>query len=597
MIARILSCLAAVLCVNLALAATLLVPAQYPTIQAGINAAQDGDTVLVAAGGYTEHIDFLGKEIVVKSASGPEVTAIVWPGQEDVVTFASGEGPGAVIEGFTIQNDHPGDMAGIGVYCGEGTEPVIRGNIIRDCGAVWSYPGGGIGALGSSPLIEYNQIIGNECAYTGAGIFLHNCVTAIVRDNIIAQNYTWSGYGIAMGGGICCENSTGLIERNLIINNIADPGYGYGGGFSLYYADSGQYVLSHNTFVGNVSYHGNDPTGGGAYLIGNGEAEFSDNIVVESPQGGGVAVGWGSAALTIDFNDVWNNQPFNYYGCTPGSGDICADPLFAGGTPYSYELTANSPCIDAGSFTSDPDPDGTRSDMGYYPFDQVGMHVAMVADSYPITIPATGGSFGYILHLTNHTTGAFTFDLWIDAVLPNGSTVGPIILRQNLTFSPNQQILRSLLQNVPAGAPAGDYQYRARVGFYFAGTIYHQAYLPLSKAGMGGADGEWTLIGDESAWNAEVEAVAASASAINLDISPNPFNGETQLRFRLPTSGWVVLTVYDLAGRAVARLLDRDLGAGIYLVSFNGEHLTSGIYVAVLVSGGRRATERLLLVK
>lgn len=51
-------------------AAIIHIPADQPTIQAGINSAVNGDTVLVAAGTYTEHIDFLGKLIVVKGENG-----------------------------------------------------------------------------------------------------------------------------------------------------------------------------------------------------------------------------------------------------------------------------------------------------------------------------------------------------------------------------------------------------------------------------------------------------------------------------------------------------------------------------------------------
>ncbi len=60
----------------LAHSATLKVPSQYPSIQAAIDVAVNGDTVLVAPGTYVENIDFMGKSITVKSEQGPDVTTI-----------------------------------------------------------------------------------------------------------------------------------------------------------------------------------------------------------------------------------------------------------------------------------------------------------------------------------------------------------------------------------------------------------------------------------------------------------------------------------------------------------------------------------------
>lgn len=82
--------------------ATLNVPADFPTLQAAINAASDGDTVLVAPGTYTENIDFLGKAITVESAQGPGSTVIDGGNQATVVSFRSGESRAALLQGFTI---------------------------------------------------------------------------------------------------------------------------------------------------------------------------------------------------------------------------------------------------------------------------------------------------------------------------------------------------------------------------------------------------------------------------------------------------------------------------------------------------------------
>src|SRR6185436_11490138 len=83
-------------------AGTLEVPAQYPTIQAAIVAAQPGDTVLVAPGRYVETIDFLGKAITVESSGGAAATTIDGGGAGSVVSFVSAEMATSVLRGFTI---------------------------------------------------------------------------------------------------------------------------------------------------------------------------------------------------------------------------------------------------------------------------------------------------------------------------------------------------------------------------------------------------------------------------------------------------------------------------------------------------------------
>ena len=91
-------------------AETRNVPGDFATIQEAIEAARDGDEVLVAPGTYVENIDFLGKAIAVRSAEGPQVTIIdgsdltlgIIPGC--VVTFFRGEGRDSLLEGFTLTN-------------------------------------------------------------------------------------------------------------------------------------------------------------------------------------------------------------------------------------------------------------------------------------------------------------------------------------------------------------------------------------------------------------------------------------------------------------------------------------------------------------
>ncbi|MHC4945192.1 MAG: DUF1565 domain-containing protein [Planctomycetota bacterium] len=116
--------------------ATIHVPADYATIQEAIDAASAGDTVLVASGTYVENIDFLGKDIVVKSEQGPQATVIDGNKAGPVATLMNGESPDAVLEGFTIQNGS-GTYNPNGYYYGGGirirdASPTITGNTISN---------------------------------------------------------------------------------------------------------------------------------------------------------------------------------------------------------------------------------------------------------------------------------------------------------------------------------------------------------------------------------------------------------------------------------------------------------------------------------
>lgn len=60
---------------------------------------------------------------------------------------------------------------------------------------------------------------------------------------------------------------------------------------------------------------------------------------------------------------------------------------------------------------------------------------------------------------------------------------------------------------------------------------------------------------------------------------PNPFNPETTIGFALPQQAFVKLTLFDVLGREVARLVHKDLPAGEHRIILSAHHLPSGVYV------------------
>jgi hypothetical protein len=84
--------------------------------------------------------------------------------------------------------------------------------------------------------------------------------------------------------------------------------------------------------------------------------------------------------------------------------------------------------------------------------------------------------------------------------------------------------------------------------------------------------------------------------------APNPFNPLTKIRFELATTGPVRLTVYDLSGRLVKRIVNGSLTAGVHALPWDGTDgrgrgVAAGVYLARLEADGRSFTHRMVLVK
>ncbi len=103
----------------------------------------------------------------------------------------------------------------------------------------------------------------------------------------------------------------------------------------------------------------------------------------------------------------------------------------------------------------------------------------------PIQIPATGGSFSFNIAVANNGTNSVDCDIWCMATLPNGQPYGPVLGPINVTMPAGWETNRDRTQNVPGGAPAGNYWYRSYIGTY-PNTIWDQDSFPFEKLPAGG---------------------------------------------------------------------------------------------------------------
>lgn len=373
------------------IAATIQVPADQPTIQAAIDAAKNGDRVVVAPGTYFENINFEGKAIRVISSGGRKVTIIDGSHANSVVTFDSGEGPKSVLEGFTIQHGNASNYEGGGIYISEAS-PTIIGNLITNNTACAD--GAGIAVRFSSAVVKNNTISNNSgpgCDLTGAGMLVGGAGSAQIIGNVIENNITISGNGGGIevnaagtptlenniitgnsasglspasdGGGIYIINdSNALILQNLIYNNTAPQGSGIY--FGVPYSSRGP-LLVNNTIVGTSS----SPQGSAVYADGfDDQVQFYNNLMI-GPSGANAVYcdsTYDQIPPTFTNNDAFSANGSGLQGTCAAQastdGNISTNPMFVGKT--NFHLKAGSAVIDAGDNSA---PDLPPLDLGGKP--------------------------------------------------------------------------------------------------------------------------------------------------------------------------------------------------------------------------------------
>jgi hypothetical protein len=349
--------------------AIIHVPQDQPTIQAGINAAVDGDTVLVDDGTWSSDgnrdIDFYGKAITVRSLNGPDFCTIHCGGgsQNHRAFFIhSGEGLDSVVEGFTIIG---------GSYFGGMSSDKYGGAIcVIDSGLTLvhcrlngnqSRNGGGLHADNSTLVIRNSVFVNNDSEWYGGGIRLDDSA-ALIKDSVFAHNYCGTIYG-GNGSALYSSDSFVSISNSLIRHNNAD------GNRWAMAVSGGEARINFCTFADNTTgiyttalYVRGDVTLTNSVFYRN-----SDDIYVH--EDGSLTATWSN--LDPGDGTVW-----------PGKGNINEDPLFVPGPWGAYYLSqtaagqaADSPCVDAGDPQSatvrgatrtDEIPDRGVADMGYH---------------------------------------------------------------------------------------------------------------------------------------------------------------------------------------------------------------------------------------
>jgi hypothetical protein len=256
----------------------------FPTIQAAVTAATDGDVVELTNGTFTgvgnRDIDYLGKAITVRSQSGNTEACVIdcegSPGAPHRgFRFGSSEDGRSVLEGLTITNGYD------------------------------TYGGGGI-------------------KVTYAGPTLRRCI--LLRNRA------------GLGGGMLCEMLAHPVvsECTFAMNSAADGG----GGLCLC---DGAPALAGCTFFGNAA-----PTGAGICSPSGGDAATVEATIIAFSVGEAIGCGGSRRPPILVCCDIFGNAGGDWAGCIADqsgtNGNISADPLFCDPENGDFRLDRDSPC-------------------------------------------------------------------------------------------------------------------------------------------------------------------------------------------------------------------------------------------------------------
>lgn len=539
-----------------ALADIIEIPADYPTVQQGLNAAAEHDTILVAEGTYQENLIF---------PSWPTINLVlashfILDGDTSHIsqTILDGSNPANQDSASVIYMDGSQDsttmIVGLTITGGKGT---FYNTSIVPPYDLW---GGGCFIISASPIISHNRFVADS-AEAGAGLTLTHGADAVVRNNEFFENYA------SYASCIYAYDCSPVIIENHIHDNSND-----------WYVGISCRQFNELTICDNYLHHNNGRVisaveGEFAYISGN---VISDNY--RSP----LSIG-GAGIAVRDVNAIIQNNQFlrNSNGINGialsltqyASGTISGN-LFQGNTSRSGGAGISMCQVDFHIF------DNQFID-NYCPYYGAGIYVGLETDAEIDNNTFTG-------NISENNLGSA-----VACYCPNSC-----ILRNNNIYGNSPPAIKVYTEvftvmtdaiNNWWGDPSGP---------------YHPILNPTGLGDEVGDSVQFIPWLDSLVWINKERYFDKPSEFLLLDAHPNPFNEMTTISFELPVAGFVKLEVFDIAGRSVssraqhaAPLHEGWMVAGYHEVIFDGSGLASGIYICRLTAGEFTASGKMVLLK
>jgi len=577
------------------------VPDDYETIQAAIDAAQDGNVVLVDEGTYYENINFKGKAITVASqfymdgdTSHKSKTIIDGsqpsnPDSGSVVTFESGEDTTSILMGFTITGGtgtkfylatqefiHRGKSGG-GINCWYSGCRISNNNIVyntlsSDEGYVF---GGGFagGHLGSNAyvILDNNEIQFNETSSTqdgafGGGVGL-TCNGRII-DNDISNNLCTSTIFESNGGGVkITAESTSLprtvtLQGNRITHNFAE-----GKKITGHHSSKGGGIVNHYCKVIILE---NDISYNRLGSVENGEA-YGAGINFNSPRSGSIISGNTISNNTIDEGITGGGGGIRIYNLRMQiiNNIISGNSAFNGGGIYlinSYSKVINNTIVGNTASTSGGGLYSTSSSpvvLNTIFWDNEAASGSQISGSGDVLYSDIQGGW----------SGEGNIDedpLFIDTL--------------SYDLSELSRCVGSGIDSIQVGddwyySPATDKSGRSRPDDVdsFVDMGAQESEFPN---GIGNEDSDFLLTSFSLKQN-----------------YPNPFNPTTIINYELPITNDVELSIYNLLGQKVVTLVSEKQKAGHHQVEWDASGFASGIYYYKIKAGNFVETRKMVYLK
>jgi len=588
----LISCFFCLPIVSSATARTWHVPADAPTIQAGIDSTAAGDTVQVTCGTYFEHDIALKSGITLSGETGDPRCVVLDAQTQGRVLDCTDLTQAVGIAGITLRGGHTSegwfeDMGG-GLRC-RNSSAQIRDCIFRDNAA---RIGAGVGIFESQAVMINCTFVTNSATdedWAGGGGFWGRDSTAEFHNCAFISNFASTPGNLDLpgdGGGVFCNNTQLTLTDCTFQGNISR-----GGGGGLYTVTCSTSLLTRCHFEGNESQWGgalyleeshprlqgctfreNTANMAGAILIGRNSVpelnacDFQLNAA--TTWCGGAVACWESRPVfrTCTFSgntsathggglSCGDSQPYLedsvfFANTTPGSGGAisCLTAVYL--TLINCTLVANSAGSGGGIFCDYNA--AVTLERTIIAFSSLGKSVA----------GATGSAYWLACCDIYGNVGGD----WVRCIVDQFGVAG------NFSADPcfcnlegGDFTLHTHSPCLPGNHPDGD------------------------DCGLLGAWGEGCSV---TGLAGELPPIVELARAY-----PNPFNSGTTLEFALARSGHVRLDIFDLTGRRVTSLVDREMPAGWHRVTWRAVQQASGLYFAQFTAHGQTMIQRLVLAR